>query len=164
MHCLSLCEWIEISTAITWSHSSVLSQKDLREETKGSGATEQMWWFTVTTAAKSAIHSVWNGFICSLINSANAEPLFVIWCVSRREQEGLASQRVSGCKSASPKILTAGWRCVLLKWGWEGQTFGHVRAGVTDGDKERNENKDREMRWRKVSRCALLSTLQTAGL
>lgn len=43
---------IEISTAITWSYSSVLSQLDLREETKGIGATKQMCWLTVTTAVK----------------------------------------------------------------------------------------------------------------
>ncbi len=88
--------------------------------------------------------------------TANAGPLFVIQLISRREHGDLASQRVSSCKSAAPKILTAGWRCVLLKWGLEGETLGHVRAGVTYGDKERNENKDRGMRWRKVSRCALL--------
>lgn len=36
------------------------------------------------------------------------EPLFDIRRVSKREQEGLASQRVGSCKSAAPKILTAG--------------------------------------------------------
>lgn len=78
--------------------------------------------------------------------------LYLIFKVLAEEnRRALASQRVSGCKSAVPKILTAGRRCVLLKCGFEGQTFGYVRAGVTDGDKERKENKDRGMRWRKVS-------------
>jgi len=44
----------------------------------------------------------------SCIKDDLTEPLFDIQRVCKREQEGLASQRVGGCKSAAPEILTAG--------------------------------------------------------
>lgn len=46
--------------------------------------------------------------IYTCIKDNLTEPLFDIRRVSKREQEGLASQRVGGCKSEAPKILTAG--------------------------------------------------------